>query len=307
MLLQFSKGMTLFRPTYDILLSAPDVGGLKSRAGVLMSGVQVGSVADMTLAPDGRSVTIVLRIYDKYEIHKDARFTIETSGFLGDQYVAVQPTTNALPIFRDRDTAKATQPFNMQEALSKATGFIGRLDQTAEKLDAAVVDIRKHLLNENTLTNLSTMVGNLRIASADATVTISNLNLFVATNSGSFSQSGSNLLAFSDKMNDLAASLGQLVDTNGPGLSRSVKNVETATASLNGLMEDIKQGKGLAGKLVADEEISQNLSNLTRNLSVTSSNLNRLGLWGILWSKKAPKANNAVTNSLTSPKNPFRE
>ena len=44
-MLQFSKGTALFRPTYDILLKASNVGGLKKRAGVLMSGVQIGSVA----------------------------------------------------------------------------------------------------------------------------------------------------------------------------------------------------------------------------------------------------------------------
>ena len=102
LLLQFSKGTTFFRPTYDILLHAQSVGGLKPRAQVLMSGVQVGTVSDMRLAPDGKSVTITLRIYRQYQIHKDARFVIEQSGFLGDQYVAILPTKNEGPNLRPR-------------------------------------------------------------------------------------------------------------------------------------------------------------------------------------------------------------
>src|SRR5437762_13228085 len=83
LLLEFSKGLSLFRPTYQIYLRAENIGGLKPRADVLMSGVQVGTVSAIQLAPDGKSVTITLRLYKKYEIHKDADFIIDQSGFLG--------------------------------------------------------------------------------------------------------------------------------------------------------------------------------------------------------------------------------
>ena len=81
-----SKGLTLFRPTYQILLQDETAGSLKVRAQVLMSGVQVGSVSDIRLAPSGKYVTITLRIYSEYKIYKSARFLIEQSGFLGDEY-----------------------------------------------------------------------------------------------------------------------------------------------------------------------------------------------------------------------------
>src|SRR5258708_18729081 len=61
LLIEFSKGLSLFRPTYEIYLRASNVGGLKPKAAVLMSGVQVGTVANIQLAPDGKSVTITNR------------------------------------------------------------------------------------------------------------------------------------------------------------------------------------------------------------------------------------------------------
>jgi len=94
LMLGFSKGLTFFGPTYDIYLRSANVGGLKTRAGVLMSGVQVGTVSDIKLAPSGTNVTITLRILSTYVIYHDARFTIEQSGFLGDQYVGIVPTKN---------------------------------------------------------------------------------------------------------------------------------------------------------------------------------------------------------------------
>ena len=63
LLIQFSKGASLFRGTYELRLNASNVGGLQQRAKVLLSGVPVGSVSDIQLADDGKSVTILLKIY----------------------------------------------------------------------------------------------------------------------------------------------------------------------------------------------------------------------------------------------------
>jgi phospholipid/cholesterol/gamma-HCH transport system substrate-binding protein len=91
-LIQFSKGTSLFRGTYELRLHATNVGGIKERAGVLLAGVEVGSVSKIKLADDDKSVTILLKIYKDYPIYHDARFVIEQEGFLGDKYVSVIPT-----------------------------------------------------------------------------------------------------------------------------------------------------------------------------------------------------------------------
>jgi len=83
LLLLFSKGFSL-RPTYTVGLKAESAGILKTKAGVLMAGVPVGSVSEIRLAPEGKTVTIFLRIRSDCVVHRDARFVIEQSGFLGD-------------------------------------------------------------------------------------------------------------------------------------------------------------------------------------------------------------------------------
>src|SRR5208282_4323570 len=134
LLIQFSKGASLFRGTYELRLHASNVGGLKQRAGVLLAGVQVGTVSDIRLADDGRTVTILLRIYNQDKIYHDVRFVIEQSGFLGDQYVSVIPTTNSLPFLSDGADVVCQEPFNLQEVARSTSGFIKRIDDTARKL-----------------------------------------------------------------------------------------------------------------------------------------------------------------------------
>jgi phospholipid/cholesterol/gamma-HCH transport system substrate-binding protein len=210
-------------------------------------------------------------------------------------------------VFSNGEQAIAEEPFNLQEAARNAGIVVKTLGETAEKLSGAISDLRKHLLTEANMTNAATAVANLRVASQEAVHTVSNLNQFVSSNSAPFSQSGSNLLVFSRQMNELAASLQGLIRTNEPGINASVKNVESSTESLKTILDDINQGKGPAGALLRDDHMATNLSQITRNLSLTSSNLNRLGLWGILWSRKPPQTNVTATTSLplTAPKHPY--
>jgi hypothetical protein len=73
------------------------------------------------------------------------------------------------------------------------------------------------------------------------------------------------------------------------------------------LLDGVQEGKGLAGQLLENDQIAANVSQIVSNLSITTSNLNRLGLWGILWQHKTPGTNapRSVSRPLTSPKNPL--
>jgi len=301
LLLQFSKGMSVFRGTYELRLHAKNVGGLKTRSMVLMSGVQVGYVSGINLAPDGKSVTIFLKIYEGYRIYSDAKFRIEQSGFLGDQYVAIVPTENAGRELKPGNDVDCEEPFNLQEVARAAGGFVKRIDETAKKLNEAVVNVRELLLNEQTLTNLAATVTTMRSASERALATMVELNVLFATNAPVISYSVSNLGSSSDDIKRFAGGLDVLLETNGPAISAAVKNLETSTATLKQILNDVQAGKGVAGELLHNEAMAGNVANILDNLSVTTSNLNRLGLWGIMWSKK-PKTAPAATQRVESPK-----
>ena len=308
LLLEFSKGLTFFRPTYDILLNATTVSGLKTRAQVLMSGVEVGTVSDIQLAPDSKSVNITLRIYQQYRIYKDARFVIEASGFLGDQYVAILPTKNEGPVFGSGGgAAKAEAPLDMQEVARSAAGFLVHIDSAATNINNALSDARRTVLSARALTNLSATFDNFHRASERALSIVDNVNLLVESNRPSITVSVSNLLYFSDQINQAARSVRELVATNSPEIDLAVKNVESSSATLKQLLDGVHEGKGLAGNLLVNDQIATNVSRIVDNLSITTSNLNRLGLWGILWQHKPPRTTEppSVAKPLTSPKNPF--
>jgi len=305
LLIEFSKGLTLFRHTYDILVRCDTAGSLKPRAQVLMSGVQIGTVSDIRLASTGKFVIITLRIYSACKVFKTAGFFIEQSGFLGDQYIAIVPKINEGPVFVDGDVAQAEAPFNMLEVARSASGFVKRVDETAQRLNDTIADVRQYLLNRETLTNLSISAANLRLASDRAATLVANIDAFVGTNATALAGAGTNLTLFSRQLIRFAEELNGVLATNTPSLNQAVKNVEASTAMLKSSMEQVEAGKGLAGVLLKNEQIGDNLKEITQNLSVTSSNLNRLGLWGILWQHHPPNPASPAPRQLTTPKNPY--
>ena len=265
LLLQFSKGTNLWRGTYALHLHAANAGGIKPHAGVLLAGVSVGSVSEINLAPDRKSVTIDLKIYNEFPIYHDARFVIEQSGFLGDQFVSVIPTTNALPYLANGADVPCQEPFNLQEVARSAAGFIQRVDETAKKLDASVTDLRAQVLNAQTLSSFGTSITNLKLFTEEALDTVKDIN--------------------------------GLVITNGANINGATKDIADATAIFKQLAADLQAGKGLAGTMLQNPELATNFQSIAANLSITSSNLNRLGLWGILWSHKPPNTNTDSKNS----------
>jgi len=297
LLLQFSKGTSLFKPTYNLYLKTRNVGGLKPRASILMSGVPIGTVSDIQLGPQGTNVTITLKIYSEYEIHKDAEIRIEQSGFLGDQYVAIVPARNEGETWHAGDHPNADEPFNLQEVARSAAGFLKRVDQTTKSLDDAIADVRRLVLNEETLTNISSTVGNARIASERAVVTVNNINNLVETNSQSVALAVSNVVYFSQQITEFAAGLKEVLATNSSDLNASLKNIESSTVVLKSVLEDVQSGKGLAGTVLRNDQLATNVNNIAANLSITTSNLNRLGLWHFLWHREVP-----ATNTTAAPK-----
>ena len=301
LVIQFSKGTSLFHGTYNLRLHASDVGGLKQRASVLLSGVPVGSVSDIQLADDGRSVTILLKIYKKFKIYSDARFVIEQSGFLGDQYVAIVPTANQGPVLTNNTPVNCEAPFNLQEVARSTAGFVNRIDETAQKLDASVTDLRRVVLNENTLTNFAVTMNNMRTVSEQAMDAMNGINGIIATNGSQVGLAVSNVLFFSQQLTHLADTADSLLATNTPDITAAVKNIKSSTDTLNKLMDDLQSGRGLAGTLLQNEQLTTNVQAIANNLSIATSNLNRLGLWHFLWHKEPPPTN-APPTALLSPR-----
>jgi phospholipid/cholesterol/gamma-HCH transport system substrate-binding protein len=200
------------------------------------------------------------------------------------------------------DEVNCQEPFNLQEVARSASGFIQRIDDTAKKLDESVTDLRRVVLNEQTLTNFSATMHNLRTVSEQAMGTVNNINALVATNGPQINLAVSNVVFFSQELLRLAGSAEGVLATNSAGITATVNNIETSTEVLKDLLNNVQSGKGLAGTMLENEQLTTNVQAIANNLAIASSNLNRLGLWRFLWHRE-PLHTNAppATHNPTEP------
>jgi phospholipid/cholesterol/gamma-HCH transport system substrate-binding protein len=78
--------------SYMVTAAFQNIGGLKVRSPVTVSGVRVGRVEAIDYDTKGYEAVVTLRIEDKYNTFpEDTSASIFTAGLLGEQYIALQP------------------------------------------------------------------------------------------------------------------------------------------------------------------------------------------------------------------------
>lgn len=80
------------KPTYQVSALFENIGGLKKRAPVKLSGVVIGRVSQISIDPVTYKARVLMEIDKGYDnLPLDTSAAILTSGLLGDQYVGVTP------------------------------------------------------------------------------------------------------------------------------------------------------------------------------------------------------------------------
>ena len=90
--LSLSVGGLSFRQPGGLKLYADfdEIGGLKTRAQVVISGVKVGEISSITLDKDYRA-RVELNLDAGLKLPVDTSASIFTAGLLGDRYISLQP------------------------------------------------------------------------------------------------------------------------------------------------------------------------------------------------------------------------
>ena len=307
LLVSFSKGVTRFARSYTLYLRTADIGGIKRGAAVLMAGYPIGNVTDLYLDPEAGVARLTLRILQQYRIRTNAVFVIEQSGFLGDQYVAIYPVTNGVArYFEPGEEAECPPPFNLQQTARDASGFIRRIDQTAHRLDATIADIRRLVLNEPNLIQVSNTLDQLGRFSGRAARAMEQVQELLEEQTPSVENALSNLSFATAEFSRFTFQLNRTFENHTNELVRTLRRLDSITAGLEEILQELRAGRGVAGRLLTDEELAAHLRSIAQNLSVTTSNLNRLGLWRVLWKPRPPpEPRPAPPEPLRAPHHPY--
>jgi len=80
------------RPTYQVSALFDNIGGLKVRAPVKLSGVVIGRISSIEIDRISYKARVLMEVDTGFnELPLDSSVSILTSGLLGDQYIGIEP------------------------------------------------------------------------------------------------------------------------------------------------------------------------------------------------------------------------
>lgn len=114
---------SLHRKGYMVKAEFTNIGGLKARSKVVISGVTVGRVTNISLHKNDYDEFVALvnmMIFDEFnKIPSDSSAKILTSGLLGDNYVSIEPGFDEEFLHNDSYIELTSQAVILEDLISK--------------------------------------------------------------------------------------------------------------------------------------------------------------------------------------------
>src|SRR2546423_2981893 len=90
LVVQFGRLGEGFKTYYTLTIRFTDASGLLKGSDVLLAGAKIGKVSGgPRMTREGNGVDVPLKIYDYIKIPESSKFTVGSSGLLGDRFVTV--------------------------------------------------------------------------------------------------------------------------------------------------------------------------------------------------------------------------
>lgn len=236
----------------------PWAEGLKQGQPVLLSGVNVGYVADVDFRPDGL-IDVTFRINKDYQVPDNATVSVANVGFFGDKAIAIRPQFPSLEHFAPNDTVPNGPSGPTLEQI------FGRLDTVSVRISEVTHEFEMQLVDSGGLTDL-------RRTMAATNELVRQLSAVTAEQSRQLSLTQASLRRSANAIDSASidSTVRNLAATSA-NMTALTSNLTQTTTQLNGLLGRLERGEGTAGKLLSDTLLYSDLRQLvTRVDSVTA-------------------------------------
>ena len=232
LVVQFGRLGEGFKHYYPLTIRFNDASGLLKGSDVLLGGARIGKVAGgPRLVPEGNGVLVPLKIYDYIKIPETSKFTVGSSGLLGDRFVNVtMPSGTPTKFLPPNASINGARETGIDDLTREGGALVGDLRGVVQKIDTTVTRLNDDMLSKETAENLKSSVAHLNEATS----------------------------AFAES----AKKLGPVVDKADSAMDSTKK----AADDLQKVLSSATQGKGLLAALLTNQELANDLRALVSNL-----------------------------------------
>lgn len=287
LILQFGSVRELFKSTYEITVTFPDGTGIKEDTPVMLGGSKIGKVPRKPMLNDTfNGVIIPLEIYQRVKIPSDAKFSIGTSGLMGDSFIEIRPTGKNTTTYIEPNTKLEGTPSGGLGALqSSAEQISKKIDLAVEDIRSVVADLRITVkkVNEGALSDKGLEDFRGSIAHLNSVMTrLDEKTLNEETSKDvkeavasfkdaakSFKESIEKLGPTFAKVDGAVAKFDGVVDkadTAMTSANEAMKSIDQSADALGKTAQDIQKGGGLLPALIHDADLKKDFKMLISNM-----------------------------------------
>jgi phospholipid/cholesterol/gamma-HCH transport system substrate-binding protein len=229
---------------------------LKPGQPVLLAGVNVGAVADVTLRDDGY-LDVVLRVNDDVKVPRNSVASVKPVGIFGDAAIALTPKGPSPQSYNAGDTVTVGPSDTDIQAIMNRVDSIGATVQVMTKAintdlvaSGGIKDMRRSLANAAQLTQAAARLS----VQLNAIAAEQNRNLTATM--ASFQRAAS--AVDSTKIDSTLRNF----QTSSASLTRIAANLDSTSRHANNIIAGLERGEGTAGKLLKDTLLYRDLRGL---------------------------------------------
>src|SRR6266511_4024861 len=232
LVVQFGRLGEGLKTYYDLTVRFTDASGLLKGSDVLLAGAKIGKVSGgPRMVRGSQGVDVPLKIYDYIKIPEGSKFTVGSSGLLGDRFVnVVMPPGQTKAFLAPNPYLSGARETGIDDITREGGALLGDLRGTVQKLN-------QETLSSENMQNLKASMEQLNQAT------------------GALAQSSKKLDGVIERAGSTMTSAKEAAD-----------NLQNAIADTRKVLRSATQGKGLVATLLNNQELANDLHALISNL-----------------------------------------
>ncbi len=274
--LNYLKGKDIFSRQIKFYAIYDDVTSLIESNPVLLSGVTIGQVNNISFVPDGSGRIVVENIVSANIPIPDNSVAMLTGISLTGSREIVIKLGDSPRLISDGDTLASGLQTSLQDEVSQlVTPIKERAEELFGQIDSVMI-VFQSIFNEQTRVNITSSfqsiqqtLENLEKTTDRVDQTIDRESTRITTilsNAESISQ---NLRDNNETINTILSNISSISDSlAAANLTQTLMQAEHSITNLNNILEKIEKGEGTMGMLVNDEELYNNLEASSRQLEL---------------------------------------
>jgi phospholipid/cholesterol/gamma-HCH transport system substrate-binding protein len=239
LVVQFGRLGEGFKTYYPLTVRFSDASGLLKGSDVLLAGARIGKVAGgPRMVREGHGVEVPLKIYDYIKIPDGSKFTVASSGLLGDRFVSVtMPPGQPKNFIAPNSHISGTRENGLDDLTREGGALVNDLRGTVRDVDNMVTRLNEQALSPATVENLKTSITHLN------------------ETTGALAESSKKLDGVIEK-----------ADSTMDSTKKAADDLQSTILEARKVFQSATQGKGLLATLLSNQELANDLRALIANL-----------------------------------------